>query len=289
MSKTKNLLPNIILFVILVSGLVFASWPSTTAKAEDKSETIEPRATLAPAPQDQVQTSLPGVVYEGLSAEEVPFVETTDRDELLALIDAFRTRKDAAHQMAEAARELGYAETHDVITLAKEEWTNANNQQKQYQAIYDEQNFKVWDTKLAEYPNATQVWLYLKDLGYNDYICAGIIGNLMAECGGQTLDLQVTISGNGYYGMCQWNKVYCEGVWGKDLKGQCDFLRDTIQYEIDTFGFCYRKGFKYVDFLELDNEKDAALAFAKSYERCGSGSYTIRQKNATKAYEYFVG
>ena len=33
---------------------------------------------------------------------------------------------------------------------------------------------------------------------------------------------------------------------------------------------------------------DAALAFAKCYERCGSGSYTTRQNNAIIAYNYFV-
>ena len=30
------------------------------------------------------------------------------------------------------------------------------------------------------------------------------------------------------------------------------------------------------------------MAFAKAYERCGSGSYGVRQINALKAYNYFV-
>ena len=128
----------------------------------------------------------------------------------------------------------------------------------------------------------------MKDLGWNDYVCAGIMGNLMAEVGGQTLDIQYWLQGNGYYGMCQWNKAYRSGVWGADLTGQCDFLRDTIKYEIDTFGYAYKKGFNLNSFLALSNERDAALAFAKCYERCGSGTYTIRQNNAEKAYDYFV-
>ena len=38
----------------------------------------------------------------------------------------------------------------------------------------------------------------------------------------------------------------------------------------------------------MTDAQQAALAFAKSYERCGSGSYGIRQQNALKAYNYFV-
>ena len=110
----------------------------------------------------------------------------------------------------------------------------------------------------------------------------------MAEVGGQTLDIQYWLKGNGYYGMCQWNKAYCEGVWGADLAGQCDFLRDTIKYEIDTFGYAYQKGFNFESFLNMSNERDAAKAFAKCYERCGSSTYNIRMNNAEKAYDYFV-
>ena len=38
----------------------------------------------------------------------------------------------------------------------------------------------------------------------------------------------------------------------------------------------------------MSNERDAAKAFAKCYERCGSSTYTIRMNNAEKAYNYFV-
>ena len=60
----------------------------------------------------------------------------------------------------------------------------------------------------------------MKNLGWNDYVCAGILGNMMAEAGGGTLDLQTTIYGNGFYGLCQWNQVFADKVWGADLKGQ---------------------------------------------------------------------
>ena len=127
----------------------------------------------------------------------------------------------------------------------------------------------------------------MKNLGWNDYVCAGIMGNLMAEVGGQTLDIQYWLKDNGYYGMCQWNKAY-SNIWGADLETQCDYLKNTIKYEIDTFGYAYQKGFNFASFLNMSNERDAAKAFAKCYERCSSSTYNIRMNNAEKAYNYFV-
>ena len=223
---------------------------------------------------------------------EDPNLETYTMAQLQVLIEAKHANQKAAHELAESARKLGWPEKSEPIASAKNEWWNAQLAIEVYDArykeLYAESEEAKWETKAAEYPAATQIWRYMKDLGWNDYVCAGIMGNLMAEVGGQTLDIQYWLQGNGYYGMCQWNKAYRSGVWGADLAGQCDFLRDTIKYEIDTFGYAYKKGFNLDSFLALSNERDAALAFAKCYERCGSGTYTIRQNNAEKAYDYFV-
>lgn len=127
----------------------------------------------------------------------------------------------------------------------------------------------------------------MKTQGWNNYVCAGIMGNIMTEVGGQSLNIRYNAYGNGYYGICQWNKAYRQ-VWGTDLKTQLNFLKNTIQYEMNTFGFNYYKGFNYNSFLNLQDAQQAALAFAKCYERCGSGSYGVRQNNAIKAYNYFV-
>ena len=212
--------------------------------------------------------------------------------QLQILIEAERADQEAAHALAESARKLGWPEDSDSIVSAGNEWWNSQMAIEMYHAryeeLYAESEEAKWAQKAAEYPAATQIWRYMKDLGWNDYVCAGIMGNLMAEVGGQTLDIQYWLQGNGYYEMCQWNKAYKNGVWGADLNGQCDFLRDTIKYEIDTFGYAYQKGFNFNSFLNMSNERDAAKAFAKCYERCGSSTYTIRQKNAEKAYDYFV-
>ena len=239
--------------------------------------------------------SLCGCSYGGLTvvahAYSVPYNETIsytldDMDVLVELIAEQISNMNAAHQMADAARELGYSEDHAVIVLARQEYKEANALRKTYQAIYDKL-LEHWHQKEEEYPTAAYIWNYFKELGYNNQVCAGMLGNIMAETGGNTLEIQATIFGNGYYGMCQWNKAY-SNVWGASLEEQCDYLRDTIEYEFDTFGYAYKRSFNYDSFLEITDIKDAALAFAKCYERCGSGSYYTRQQNAIAAYNYFV-
>lgn len=127
---------------------------------------------------------------------------------------------------------------------------------------------------------ARYIWDYFHSLGYNDYVVAGLLGNMMCECAHQNLDLQPEIYGDGYYGICQWSSGYTD-IWGTSLEYQCQFLANTIQYEMDTYG-C---GYEY--FCSLQNEQDAAIEFASGYERCGSGSYWLRAECATEALEYF--
>ena len=44
-----------------------------------------------------------------------------------------------------------------------------------------------WIEKSEEYESAAFIWKYFEDKGYSDYAIAGILGNIMAEVGGQTL------------------------------------------------------------------------------------------------------
>lgn len=247
-------------------------------------------------------------------------IDKYTKEELVTMIDEAKATKDHAHTMAESARALGWENNDKLIKELQEMWHEADEDQVKYQGYLDEilaneaeaarkaeeerlaaeaaqkaaeeearrAEEAKWATKAAEYPAATQIWRYMKAQGWNDYVCAGIMGNLMAEVGGQTLDIRYTLSSSGYYGMCQWSRGYSQ-VWGAGLETQCDFLRDTIKYEFDTYGFKYQKGFNFNSFLNMTDAQQAALAFAKSYERCASGSYGVRQKNVLKAYNYFVG
>ena len=140
-----------------------------------------------------------------------------------------------------------------------------------------------------EYYYATKVWEYLRQKGFSQEVTCAIIGNMMIETSGGSLDLKPNIyspSGN-YYGLCQWSKEYYPEAHGLSFEQQLEFLLNNIEWEINTFGKNYEAGFKYEDFLTMDDPAEAALAFAKSYERCGPVSYELRQEAAIKAYEYF--
>lgn len=146
-----------------------------------------------------------------------------------------------------------------------------------------------WTARRAEYPIATKVWLFMKnELGWNDYICAGVMGNLMAETGGQTLNLKPGLYAGSYYGICQWSSTYYPQVIGTGLDTQLQFLKNTVKKEFDTYGKLYQSGMKYEDFIRMTGCRSTALAFAKVYERCNSKHYAIRQTNAEKAYAYFT-
>lgn len=141
-----------------------------------------------------------------------------------------------------------------------------------------------------EYHNAHIIWDYFDALGWSDTIKAGIMGNIMAEVGGHSLIIEPLLYGFGgtdYYGICQWSAVYYPEVQGASLENQLNFLATTIESVFNEYGFLYMNGFNFEQFLSLDNEQDAALAFAMIYERCHSNYYSIRLVNATIAYEYF--
>ena len=139
---------------------------------------------------------------------------------------------------------------------------------------------------------ATQVWKYLKSYGYSDSVAAGIIGNMMRECGGDTLDLDWDVvghfNGDEFYGLCQWCLRYAPSNFkGATIKEQCDYLHKTIESEFAAYGGNYN-GITYQQFLKADT-RTAAIAFERVYERCGDYSFedARRADNAEKAYKKF--
>ena len=229
-------------------------------------------------------------------------INTYTKGDLAWLIKEYKKIQTTAQNLIDSATSLGFPANDRAIETAKIQYNNAQIIIDYYTGFYnkklaEEEAKKQQEAKAqaaaqqaiaaSEYPVATEIWNFMKAQGWNNYVCAGIMGNIMAEVGGQSLNIRYNAYGNGYYGICQWNKAYGQ-VWGADLKTQLNFLKSTIQYEMNTFGFNYYKGFNYNSFLNLQDARQAALAFAKCYERCGSGSYGVRQNNAIKAYNYFV-
>ena len=147
-----------------------------------------------------------------------------------------------------------------------------------------------WAQRMEEYPVATAVWLHLtENMEYNDYVAAGIIGNMMAECGDQTLKLKWNhYNKTRHYGLCQWSKKYYPKMQGATLEEQLAFMSESFPVDMNTYGKKYKKGFKHEDFMNLTDEREAAEAFMKAYERPSGRDLGQRKKNATKALEYFT-
>jgi hypothetical protein len=160
-----------------------------------------------------------------------------------------------------------------------------------YDRLEAEEHEAKWGVRFAEYPEASQIWVYLKnELGWSDMVCAGVLGNIMAEAGGNTLNIvpEIYDAAGDYYGICQWNRWGYSEVIGTCLEEQLRFLAKTVEYEFNTYGLAYERGFDYEGFTQIEDVGAAAIAFAQCYERCARYTYVYREQNALVAYEYFT-
>ena len=176
---------------------------------------------------------------------------------------------------------LGNTRAPISILIQPEPYQYILGQEEAYSA-----KIKQWE---EEHYYATKVWEYLRQKGFSQEITCAIIGNMMIETSGGSLDLEPTIyspSGN-YYGLCQWSKKYYPEAHGLSFECQLDYLIESMPWEFNTFGWLYQDNFVYDTFINMTDVEEAALAFAMSYERCSSVSYEMRQEAALRAYNYF--
>lgn len=250
---------------------------------------VEDTSTSAPAPSVSVEQE---IVYVDIKLESaIPTLsECTDKDDLARLLIECDERSVHLFEILEYARAVNYPEDHPIIEFVQEEIDLNRQLHNTYWTRYIDLGYLKWDERMEEYPIATSIWLRLKDFGYSDYVCAGILGNIMVEVGGKTLDLSpLTYNpAKTYYGICQWSRHYYPQIDGAPLDIQCEFLHSTLPNEMDVFGSLYARGFDYEDFCALTNVRSAALAFAKCYERSGPAGYLARQDCAQIAFEYFT-
>ena len=150
----------------------------------------------------------------------------------------------------------------------------------------DLKHYLKWE---KEHYYATKVWEYFMQRGFSSEVTCAIIGNMMIETAGGTLKLNPTIysPSRNYYGLCQWSMKYYPEAKDLPFEHQLDYLLGSMPWEFNTFGKLYKSGFNYVSFLKMTDISKAARAFAEVYERCGSGSYKLRQEAALRAYAYF--
>lgn len=210
-------------------------------------------------------------------------VKTNNKTQLVKLMKKCKNQKAKLKKSYPDESSLNYEKYKKIID---KELLRIDKIYQYYKARYKK---IVHFEKCAEsWSVATKIWQYLRKCGYNNYVCAGIMGNIMTECGGQSFDIQATLYDNGYYGICQWSHHWYPAVWGQDLNYQLKYLVKTMPDEFKNYGNRYYQGFNYTAFCNLQDEQSVAYAFAKCYERCASQYYAIRATNASKAYKYFA-
>lgn len=141
----------------------------------------------------------------------------------------------------------------------------------------------VSDKMRKEYDTAGYIYEQLSKAGYTDAAVAGILGNMMNETGGNTLNLNPYIYEVEYgmhYGLCQWSVKYFQEVNGASLEDQVSYLITTMEEHLTPFGGSL-DGLK-----ECETAEDAARYFSIYYER--GGNTTQRKKNAKEAYEWIM-
>ncbi len=140
--------------------------------------------------------------------------------------------------------------------------------------------------KMSDYPVAAQVYFRLSAAGWSDVCIAGVLGNMMTECGGQTLALEPYCEywddGVKYYGLCQWSMTYNSAVDGLDVDQQIDYLFGNIEKNMSYFG----GSGAYGRWLASTDAAQAARNFCGWYER---GSATDKRvQNAGTAYDWIL-
>lgn len=65
--------------------------------------------------------------------------------DLEAEIEACRSVKNAAHQMAEGARGLGFNDDHEIVQIAKERWAQADDREQELTKQLEPMKPFIWD------------------------------------------------------------------------------------------------------------------------------------------------
>ena len=290
----------IICLVAMLSLLImgFGTAIALTASANQSIPT-EPVATISEAdiPSEATfpEPTEPEDVVIVLDTVVVERVEPTTYDKANSLLDEATKRQETAQVVLDGLTELGYEPDHPAIVMAYAELENRTADVVYYQEKQVEwEEIHKWEVRASEYPIATQVWLYMKEeFGWSDTVCAGIMGNMMAECGGcWTSDLDWDVNSSSGYGMIQWlggRKQQLFNIYGSSpsIEDQLNFMKDELY---GTNGVTKQVTDSQFDkIINADNPEDCAYAFACYFERCDEGHRWERRDYARYAYNYFVG
>ena len=287
----KNITTFITMLIIL--GIATMTVFATEIYAPGFEEVTEPTTTISEA-YIPSETSIEEEVII-LENVEVERVEPTTLDEANSLLEIAMTRKTTILIAFESLVALGYEEDHPALEMLSRDFEVAELNCDYYieqQAIFQEEY--EWSVRASEYPVATQAWLYMKnEFGWNDIVCAGIIGNLMAECGGcWTGDLNWQLDGPGGFGMIQWvgerqRQLVNYYGYNPSVEDQLNFMKDELY---GTNGVTKQVTDSQLSkIMNASTPEECAFAFATYFERCAECYRAPRRGYARTAYEYFVG
>lgn len=290
MEKTRGLQRFLIgLLTLIITISIFIVYPVATAGSASTFSSMTESTTMvteANIPSKTIETAILEKFQEHGYIEPLTSEEAQNRSgEVIAYIDILWNILPPQYEMENYKRAytIVYPEIKQMMMLNKQYCRDYDR------LIIEEEEAAKWAARAAEYPVATQVWLYMRDtLGWSESVCAGIMGNMMAECGGQTLNLnpQSRNSSSGCYGICQWHPRYYPDMQNANLETQLQFLGVSTEQTFN--GWAGRAfGIDYKEFLSLTDYHQVAKYFNNVYERPGHYS-SQRGKNAEVAYKYFV-
>ena len=282
------------LSIIVLS--VFAAAIEVNAPG-DVRPTVEPTISedYIPSETTSPETTEPEEIVIILDTVVVKRDEPTTYDEAETLLKNATERLELIDTIYKGLLTLGYAEDHPAVVMAKTDMENA-----QADVVYYQEQFEIfeeirkWEVRASEYPVATEVWLYMKnEFGWNDIVCAGIMGNMMAECGGcWTSDLDWDVNSSSGFGMIQWlgsRKKQLFSIYSKkpSIENQLNFMKDELY---GTNGVDKQVSEKELNkIMNAETPEECAFAFASYFERCSEEHRAPRRGYARTAYEYFVG
>lgn len=187
----------------------------------------------------------------------------------------------------------------EVVEITEAELARVAKIKAQYEADYEvlleqEAIAAFWNAKREEYPVATEVWLYMKEnFGWSDVMCAGIMGNIMAEIGGGTLNFNNwNANGSSGYGMFQWigsRRTQIKSIYGDfpTPTEQLEFMYDEMHGTDGVTNQLYING--WLDkIMNAQTPEDVAYYFACYFERCADWAVSVRLGYARTAYNYFT-
>ena len=295
----KKIIGIILAFLfVIVSGITIVVYAASSAKEVNNTK---PVATISEVyiPSEPLATKIEETIPEPevivLENVEIKRVDPTTLEEANIVLEDAIFRKELAVTIYENLLSLGYSLDHPAVVMVQ---TDIETEEK-YIIQYTEQKEILqekyeWEIRINEYPIASQVWLYMKnEFGWNDIVCAGIIGNMMAECGGcWTSDLDWELNESCGLGMIQWiggRRKAIINLYGEvpTVEEQLLFMRDEMY---GTNGVTQQITESQLNkIMNAETPEECAFAFATYFERCAEEHRAPRRGYATRAYEYFVG